>query len=232
MINLNAFFTGCYGLYAKGLDRFILIDRHDLHTTFQTAEILSSKIPLIVYAVDKDIFENSNCLEFSIFNKTNEKVGYSSALVSGQTPMLRLLDSSNICNTGMPIDYKQNIESLDNLQDYANFVHQYSYAISLIEKIFNDNNSLIKELLPNEWLSDLSMSAETMISTRPIMNKIKHELYMSSTVEEATEKIIDIWKDNSTDRAWMRDRFYKILKIQLPLFDTTDISGLISENLV
>lgn len=232
MINLDAFFSGCYALYAKGLDRFILIDRHDLHTTFQTAEILSSKISLIVYTVDKDIFENNNCLEFSIFNKTSERVGYSSALVSGQTPMFRLLDSDNVCNIGIPADYKNNYESLEKLQNYANFVHQYSYAISLTEKIFNDNNSLIKELLPEQWITDVSSSAESMISTKLIMNKIKYALYMSSTIEEATDEVISIWKDNSTDRAWMRDRFYKILKTQPPAFGTIDVSGMISENLV
>jgi hypothetical protein len=232
MIDLDKFYTGCYSIYSKGLDRFILVDRHDLHTTFQTAEILSSKISVIVYAIDKDIFKDINCLDFSIINKTNEKVGYSSALVSGQTPIFRLLDSNNIQFTGTPIDYKHFAKSLEDLKRYADYVHQYSYSILLIEKIFNDNNSLISGMLPPEWLVDLEFSSSKMSSTTEVMNKIKQALYISESIEEASNRITDIWEHNSTDQSWMRDRFYKILKTPMPVFTGENISGLVSENLV
>ena len=234
MTNLDKFYTGNYAIYSKGLDRFILLDKYDLTNTFHTAEILSSKIALTVYIIDDPIFTNENCINFSIFNKTGEKVGYSPAVISKQTPLLRFIDNSNIKELGTPEDYKSNAAAISNLLNYANFVCKYVYAISLTEKIYNfdTNANLINSLIPNSWMQGISYSADRSKLTEGIFKEIKSVLYLSSSVEEATALIDNLWNENSIDQTWLRDGFYKILQQDPPATDKQASSGLISGYLV
>ena len=234
MINLDKFYTGNYAIYSKGLDRFILLDKYDLTNTFHTAEILSSKIALTVYIISDPIFTNENCINFSIFNKTGEKVGYSPAVISKQTPLLRFIENSNIKELGTPEDYKSNTQSIDTLIEYANFVRNYVYAISLTEKIYNfdTNFNLINTLIPNSWVQDISYSADRSKLPEGIFKEIKSVLYLSSSIEEAAASIDNLWANNSTDQTWLRDGFYKILQQQAPVSSNQNSSGLISGYLV
>lgn len=230
-ISLDKFYTGCYAIYAKGLDRFILIDHYDLQATFQTAELLSSKIPLIVYSISNGTIPKDRCLFYGIKDKTTEKIGGSSTLVSGQTPVFRLLDINNVTDFGVQEDFKFNQDSLSKLINYANFVHQYSHALFLTEKIFNNNSFILKNIIKKETIEDLQTSTEQMIEADRIFLEIRNTLYISNSIDEASSKIENIWLDNSTDRAWMKDRFYRIMKMPTPK-SFNDVSGLLSEYLV
>jgi len=234
MINLETFYTGNYAIYSKGLDRFILLDNCDLTNTFHTAEILSSKIASTVYIINDPLFTNDNCINFSIFNKTNEKVGYSPAVISKQTPLLRFIDNSNLRESGIPEDYKSNMSAIKQLIEYANFVHEYVYAISLTEKIYNFdvNFNLINSLIPKEWMQGISYPADRSKLVEGIFKEIKSILYLSTSIEEASTMIDNLWANNSVDQTWLRDGFYKILQKEIPASDTNNNSGLISRYLV
>ncbi len=227
MINFKKFYTGCYAIYAKGLDRFILVDNHDLNVTFQTAELLSSKVSSIVYSVNHSTLDNSNCFKFHIIDKTKEKIGYSSILVSGQTPVYRFIDHTNI----QELSTNDNDSNLNELIEYANFVHQCSHAVSLIEKIFNNNSFILKKVIQQNEIESLTISLNTMLDSEQIFFKIRQALYISDNKDTARNKIESIWNEHSNDRVWMKDRFYKILQEESPQFNL-DIPSSLSEYLV
>lgn len=76
-----------FGIYSLILDRFILVDDRDLMLVMKTANILLSKLQTLVYCLPADHpLTNDNCIDYSIHNKTNQKIATSAALVAGTYP--------------------------------------------------------------------------------------------------------------------------------------------------
>jgi hypothetical protein len=229
-MDANKFYTGNYAIYAKGIDRFLLIDKFDLNVTFLVAEILSSKLPVMVFILPASV-DMQSPLNYSIKDKSSLKIGSSSFVVVKQTPVLRVItDTNNIEYSGVPEDYKNNLECLKEIEEYANFVKKYCHALLLAEKIyhFDSNYSFTKSVLPSDWLLDFKNPPDRSKSKDGIFFEIKQTLYISNSIYEAKNSIENIWINCSTDQYWLMEGFYKILNEPAPALLTNLVSGNIS----
>ena len=94
-------------IFAPGIDRFILIDEYDFWTTLQIAEILSSKLPTVAYILQPNPpdINNTNCINYTIYNKTTQNLGTSPIVGGRQHPLLKVLnDIDSIVDVGIPED--------------------------------------------------------------------------------------------------------------------------------
>lgn len=215
MISKQKFYTGQYAIYSRGIDRFILVDSTDLESTFRTAEYLSSKLPLTVYILNQPL--PADFINYSIFDKTKEKIGNSSSSVIKQAPILKFLNSENIVNSGYPEDFKKNTVAIDQLLEYTQFVHEYNYAINLTEKKYNyDSNNLLNTIVPEEWKSGLTYFPDRSELPNGILSEIKKVLYTYSDVASAKTKIDQLWIDHASTQVWLKNGFYEILGYSVP----------------
>lgn len=208
-----------YGIYSPGLDRFLHISNKDLWMSFETANIISSKINTIVYVMPPghDHINNENCINYSLFNKISQKVWTSNILVGRQSPVLKMLyPDDQIVDSGFPQDFINNQEVIDHLLLYIKFVYEQSAAIKISEVFYNHFNN--KDFMDN--YVDLETS-EMLQSTKDwtganVLRRIKNVLYLSNTPEEAEKKIIDVWKKYTSDIGFMIEGYYKILDKPVP----------------
>ncbi len=208
-----------YGIYSPGLDRFLHISNKDLWMSLETANIVCSKISTILYVIPPghEHINNENCINYSLFNKTSQKVWTSNILVGRQNPALKMLyPDDQIIETGIPQDFANNKEILNQLVRYINFVHEQVMAIKISEVFYNHFNN--KDFMDN--YVDLE-TAEMLQSKKDwtganVLQRIKNVLYLSNTPEEAETKIIDIWKTYTNDIGFMIEGYYKILDKPVP----------------
>jgi hypothetical protein len=204
-----------FGIYSLILDRFILVDNRDLTLVMKTANILLSKLQTLVYCLPADHqLTPDNCLNYSMYNKTSQKVATSAALVAGTYPLLRQFpNNAEIVNSGVPEDFKSHKEQLDNIKNYTHFVNECNYAINLTQMIFDfdSNNTYSKDFIPTDWTDHFVIDQDRSSLPQGIFFELQKILYLSHTVEEATDKIHKIWLEHSTDQYWLRDGFYSLL---------------------
>jgi hypothetical protein len=81
-------------------------------------------------------------------------------------------------------------------------------------------------------MQGISYPADRSKLVEGIFKEIKSILYLSTSIEEASTMIDNLWANNSVDQTWLRDGFYKILQKEIPASDTNNNSGLISRYLV
>ncbi len=208
-----------YGIYAPGLDRFIHISNKDIWISFETANLISSKIATILYVMPPGCnhIDNKNCINFGLFDKTSQKVWTSNILVGRQNPMIKMLyPEDKIVDVGIHSDFKDNQEILNKLSSYTEYVYEQSMAIKLSDAFYNSFNN--KDFINNY----LDLETQDMVSLKKdwtgsnILQRIKNVLYLSDNQEEADKKIIDIWKSYSTDIGFMLEGYYKILDKPVP----------------
>jgi len=210
------------GIFAPGLDRFILIDNNDFWITLQTAEILSSKLPTLVYILsDTPDIDNNNCMDYTIFNKTQQKIGPSSIVVGRQQPMLKMLyDEDKVTYAGVPEDYKQPDRQamLTDLKTYAIYAHKRLYAINLTDSFYNFTNTrnFIESYTDPAWTENINAKSDRSKTDKGIFFKLKHVLYMANDVLDAENQIIELWKNNTSDQLNLMTGYYKMLRMPVP----------------
>lgn len=209
-----------FGIYSLILDRFILVDDRDLMLVMKTANILLSKLQTLVYCLPADHpLTNDNCIDYSIHNKTNQKIATSAALVAGTYPLLRQLpNNATIVNSGVPEDFKSFQDQLSNIKNYAAFVNQCNYAINLTQMIFDfdSNNIYAKNFVPADWTEQFVIDQDRSNLPQGIFFELQKTLFLSQSIEEATDKIHKLWLDHSADQFWLRDGFYSLMEWEQP----------------
>jgi len=212
-----------HGIFAPGVDRFILIDSYDFWVTLQTAEVLSSKVPTLAYILPPLNFNlnNDNCINYTIFNKTQQRVGPSPAVVGRQHPQLKFLyDQDTITEAGTPEDYKteEGQALLAKLQKYAQFVHQRMFAISITEAFYNPFNTdrFVSSYLTDNWTSGFSARHDRSSLDKGVFFELRNILYLSDNEAEAEEKIINLWQASSRDQLYLILGYYKVLNTPVP----------------
>ena len=213
-------FTGIYG---QGVDRWILVDSYDPWITHETAKILSSKLPVITYSIPNNTrgMNNANCMEYYIFNKTNQRNGQGAVGLGKQTPiMLKIWDHNQITKVGYPPDYnnEEGLQALANLKRFANYVHRAVYAAELmnISSNFDDTQEYAEKFIPVAWADTVWVNADRSGTSDGMCSEIKRILYMAQTPEEAEQKIVDLWYEKSGDLPWQRAAYYRILGQAMP----------------
>jgi hypothetical protein len=217
-----------YAIYSPGLDRFIHISDLDMWTSLETANIISSKLPTLVYVLSPDCDEitNENCTNYSLFNKTAQRVGSSNILVARQSPVLKMLYPGDIIvNEGLHVDFINNKEILEKLITYTNYVYEQVMAIRITEVFYNPFNS---KGFFDTYIADGSKNKVTTTtdwSNSKIFLQLRNSLYISDTSDEATSKIINVWKENFADIGHMIVGYYKILNVPVP-DELADLAGI------
>ena len=212
-----------YGIFAPGVDRFLLVDYEDIWLTLQTAEILSSKLPTVVFILSpgSSLVTNDNCMDYTVFNKTKVRVNNSPMVVSRQHPSVHFLGENDfVTYAGVSEDYNNPDGSaiLSRLKDYINFVHDMVYALNVTEILYNSRevSNFANSYLKKSWSNNFLTIADRSSLENGIFGELRHILYMSDTVEQAEERIIDVWKNHSTDQAFIMSGFYAMLKREVP----------------
>lgn len=213
-----------HGIFAPGIDRFILIDDYDFWLTLETAEILSAKLPTLVYLLPPMDFEldNNNCIDYTIFNKTQQKIVASSIATARQQPIIKFLyDTDHITYAGIPEDFNNaNREPmLAKLQGFAQFIHRHVMAINLTEVFYNsaDTQTFTKKLIPPAWREGMQSRADRSALPQGIFSELRAVLYTANTAEDASQQIIELWRNHSADQGFMILGYYKILNQPLPV---------------
>lgn len=206
------------GIYCHTFDRWLLVDNDDFWITIETAKVMSSKIASMVYVLPNNIskMDNTNCLEFMLFDKTRQKKGGVADLISGQTPMLRVIDNPlQVHYQGIPEDFKFGLaaEMLAAIKEYADYVQKVMYAGKLCNVVanFHDNRTFAQEFFPSEWLTCVSSHTDRSTYTGGIVQEIKRILYFSQTLEEAKAKINLTWEQNYEMVWWIADYYYILM---------------------
>jgi hypothetical protein len=207
-------------IFLPGLDRLLLIDLFDFHMTMTTAQILSSKVPTMVYIFREETLgieaDNTNCMNYTLFDKTAQKKGTTSDLIASQTPTIRILGPEHvIVDRGIPEDYKteDGQRILAKLKTFAEFVHKCVYAIRLTDMLSNRFNAqqLSADYFPKAWSDDLHVFADRGANTEGVSVEITRALYLASDAESARQQVRDIWTKYSSSMSLMRNKFYELL---------------------
>lgn len=211
-------------IFAPGIDRFILADNYDIWTVFETAKLLSSKIPLQVYILGADSgpqgqFNSGNCINFTFADKSNLKVLGSSIITARQTPLMTPIRAPNaIVNEGFPIDYdnEQGRAMIEKLQDYARFTVRALYAIKFADACNNVKPMAeMFDYFDPQLGKVISSSPDHTYSEYGMLRTVKTILYHADTVEQALANIELAMKD-APDQPLFRNKFYEILGIPVP----------------
>lgn len=209
------------GIFAPGVDRFIMVDDKDFWMTLQTAELLSSKLPTMVYILPQveEGIDNKNCINYTIVDKTQQKVGPSPIAGGQQNPMLRFIrDPNQIANVGLPEDYKSNTNILSQLRWYAEYVHQRVYAMNIAEAMSNiKNHSRFVNLYLGDWAAGLAARSDRSELEKGIFFEIRKILYLSNSAQEAESRTIEFLKNNVADQGYLIETYYKILGMPVPI---------------
>lgn len=226
-----------YGIYAPGIDRFILIDSNDVWVTLQTAELLSSKLPTVAYVLNtsEQNINDTNCINYSILNKSNQRINNVSITVSRQHPKLIFLGPEDtITLAGHPEDYNTDEKqtALTVLREYARYVHKLSYIITVQEAVGNhyNNKTFAEKYFPNEWNKDLYIAGDRTNQYTGVFDKLKHAIYISSTIDELNDAIKNIWIEHVVEQGPMMAKFYEFLGQPIPpeLKDKVQFEAVIS----
>lgn len=212
-----------YAIFAPGIDRFILVDNYDLRSCLETAEILSSKLPTVSYVMPNLDFEinTDNCINYTIFNKTEQKYGIKSILITRQVPMNKfLLTKDTLSFEGIPADYdsEEGRKILEKLTNYAKFVHDRVYVLMTLETFMylHNNANFINKYIPSSWSNDFLLKHDWSDADKGVVSEIRHALYISQSIEEAEERIKNIWARCANDQWRLMVAYYKDLSTPIP----------------
>jgi hypothetical protein len=236
MKNIKSYYLGDngkrrkYGIFAPGVDRFILIDQLDYWITLQTAEILSSKLPTMAYILPPHelSISNQDCILYTIENKTSQKVGWSPMVAGRQHPILKFLGRDhNLVNEGIPEDYKDNFEILEKIMAYAQYVQQVVYALNIADASSNIRNTskFVNNYIDDSWVENIGSTSDGSEMKKGVFFEIKKILYLSNSPEEAESKIHNFWKNNIADQGFVVHTYYHMLNVPTP----DDIKELIEQ---
>jgi hypothetical protein len=212
-------YYGSYLLYSPGIDRILCVDYNDPFTAMTSAQVLSSKLPLVVGLVKSQLnFDPERSLEYSIKDK-NIMFAFSSIFYSRQWPSFKRL-SNQIEYLGWPVDYEEPDAKtcLINLKNYAEFVCQAVKAIKLTTMIFN---SIPSEIIADQMLGweqipeHLHVASDHTGLDVGIERELMLVLYSGKSVEEALAGFENIWS-TVYDAVLHRNQFYQMLGIDIP----------------
>lgn len=208
-----------YGIYSPSIDRFIFVDSNDMWLVLDLAEVLSSKLSTIAYVLPSgNKLSNADCISYTIFNKTEQKIGISNIVAGKQNPVLKFIyDDDKIIEVGYPLDLDSDMYK--KLIEYINFAKKHLYAVNITDAFYNfeNNRKFTDKFFPNLEDKNIISRYDTSDVNQGLLNEIRRILYFSLTQEEAQEKIIDLFYQNLRPRQMhLVIGYFKVLKEPIP----------------
>lgn len=179
-----------YGLYCTSIQRFLIIDHHNIYSLFHTAQVLSSKINSVVIifpGTEKNPkMDNESCLNFSL-----NHIKFNAALSSSdhsQKPTTIFLHNTQIVKMSFPVDFEKKDRKLKllQLQKYAKFSNLCIHSI-MLSSIMNQHMHV--ELLQKEYESFYF----NKVQEPGLLARIMNILLFADTIQEAKNKIKEFW---------------------------------------
>ena len=205
-------FYGNYIVYAPGLDRILFVDQFDPYTAVETAQILSSKVSLVVGTLKNEPEFKHNCLEYTLKDK-NIMYASSSIFYSRQWPSFRRLNST-VEHTGWPEDYTEKVakEALEDLQELSIFTAKCVKAIRITNLIFNvlPSNHIINELNGVDT-SGLHVPVDQTETKDGVSVTLLRILYKATNKGHAMKLINEFWA-KIPDVVLYRNQFYQMIE--------------------
>lgn len=208
------------GIYCPIFDRWLLIDKYDHSITLETARVLSSKIASTVFIlpVQDTGMNNSNCLNYTLFDKTIQRKPGGADLFTSQIPVTRTLKRNQIYDLGIPEDFKstEGINALKKLKQYSHFVHRCMYAINIVDQNQGSYNNLkfSSDFFP-EYQKEFEFYTDQSAFQQGILIEIKKILYFANSTSEAASSIDKVW--NTSNKIMInrfKEEYYKIFEEQ------------------
>lgn len=169
---------GTYGLFSRGLDRFVYVSERDLGITYHAAQLLSSKLRLLVCVLDED-----TC----IYNKDAIKFGLEpQADAHLLNPTVVIINSQDILYKGMPQAF--NMRKFKAYQDHIDFVIRASSASFILRTSLGFDPSFYSNFF-DKFTTDQKGN---------LFNQIDKILYLENTKDQALAKLhlvfpLDAW---------------------------------------
>ena len=208
-------------IFCPGMDRFILADNFDIWTVFETAKLLTSKLPTQVYVLNKtaEQFNSGDCINWTFKDKSPLKILGSGIITARQTPLLTKIQAPDpVVREGFPLDYdnEQGRQAISKLQDYARFTLRALYAIKIADACNNVRPmSEFIDYFDPELAKVITSNPDHTFSEYGMVKTVKAILYHADTVEQALANIELAMKD-ACDNPLFRAKFYEILGIDIP----------------
>lgn len=211
-------------IFSPGIDRFILADNFDVWTVFETAKLLSSKIPTQVYVLGKltgpdGQFNSGNCINYTFADKSNLKIMGSSVITARQTPLITKITLQDaLTHEGFPRDYDnpEGREMIAKLQDYSRFVLRALYAIKFADACNNVKPATeMMDYFDPELGRVIRNNPDHTYSEYGMLRTVKTILYHADSVDTALAQIEQAMQD-APDQPLFRNKFYEILGIPVP----------------
>jgi hypothetical protein len=180
-----------YGLYAPILDRFIAVDRFDLHILHLTAKILSSKIVTVVcmFGNNRVDVNHANSLTYGISHKSFD-------ISASQTPICVVLDQpESVTKVGWPKDYDDRISDVLNMKMWVHFTICAMYAAVLADRLINrSDHGFYRSMLETEadTLNNFATKVDGSGLSEGLVTYVSRALYNSNTIDEVLEKINEL----------------------------------------
>jgi hypothetical protein len=214
-----------YALYAPAIERFLLIDKHNLFCLFRTAQVLSSKINTVVIILSNKeklpLMNNENCLEFTLnHSKFHAEISGSNLK---QSPTVSFLNNNiKIIKSLFPVDFKK--EKILELQKYAQFVNLCIHSI-MLTALINQQTHIENE---QEEYESFYFNKDQKPG---LVTELTNILLFADTIEEAKKQLEQFWikklKINLEQRVYWPEKikkeftthcsmFYEVAKIDVP----------------
>lgn len=194
-----------YVLYSTILDRIVAVDRLDLWSFYEAAQLLSSKIALSVCILREDIshlnINEENCHEWTLTNKKE-------LLPKKQTPdMVSILTSSELQHVGVPRDYENEIEieTLEKDISFIRFVIKATYSFRLVHYFIGAHPESMNDFqqyylsLFSDVKNGITLKAQKDKTLWPegLAGEIRKILYRSDTTKEALTRVTEIYNEKA-----------------------------------
>jgi len=214
-----------YALYAPAIERFLLIDKHNLFCLFRAAQVLSSKINTVVIILSNKeklpLMNNENCLEFTLnHSKFHAEISGSNLK---QSPTVSFLNNNiKIIKSLFPVDFKK--EKILELQKYAQFVNLCIHSI-MLTALINQQTHIENE---QEEYESFYFNKDQKPG---LVTELTNILLFADTIEEAKKQLEQFWikklKINLEQRVYWPEKikkeftthcsmFYEVAKIDVP----------------
>jgi len=207
------------GIYCPGINRWLLVDYYDSWVTFETAQVMSSKIASMVYLLPGNIeaMTNENCLSYSIntTSKQRQKKGNVADLISSQIPSLRIMMTQPEW-VGPPTDFNFNHKdaSVTALKEYAEYVRACLFASKITQATLAHTDMLdfSTAFLPTEWTDQVTLYSDNSDTPCGVLKEIKKILYFGKSLQDAKSQIHDLLERNYLDCSGLVSRFCKLME--------------------
>jgi hypothetical protein len=176
----------CYALYATAIDRFVLVDRHELSILVRAAMLFSSKLVTIACVYDSSsnaVLSNETCMRWAPVQRLSQ--------ANSRVPTVLLLEGADAIVEKGPVRAVPP-EMLERAQRYLAFTLQVLYAQFMANaRSGHADIRIFRALAPRlETLSGAPLSRAAQLFPAQVRDqRIEEILYYAPTLEQARSEV-------------------------------------------